>query len=79
MDKASALHALGAALREIRLERSLSQEELANRCDLHRTYIGGIERGERNLSYTALLRVAEGLSVRPEDWVALACGRRPNR
>ena len=40
----------GQAVRKIRLERGISQEELADRCGLHRTYISDIELGKRNLS-----------------------------
>jgi len=44
----------GQAVRAKRLEKQLSQEELAQLCNLHRTYIGGIERGQRNVSLLAL-------------------------
>jgi transcriptional regulator with XRE-family HTH domain len=48
-------------VRRWRLKRSWSQEELADRCSLHRTYIGAIERGERNITVKTLFRVAEAL------------------
>ena len=48
-------------VRQLRLQRSWSQEELADRCNLHRTYIGAIERGERNITVRTLFRVAEAL------------------
>jgi transcriptional regulator with XRE-family HTH domain len=57
--------AFGRAVREQRDAAGISQEELAHRSGMHRTYIGGIERGERNLSYTNLLRLARALGVRP--------------
>lgn len=44
-----------------RTERSWSQEELADRCNLHRTYIGAIERGERNITIKTLFKIAEAL------------------
>jgi DNA-binding XRE family transcriptional regulator len=59
--------ALGQAIRELRVTTGLSQEAFAERCGLHRTYVGGIERGERNLSFANLLRVAHALGVRPSE------------
>jgi len=59
--------ALGQAIRELRLTAGLSQEAFADRCGMHRTYVGGIERGERNVSFANLLRVAGALGVRPSE------------
>jgi transcriptional regulator with XRE-family HTH domain len=56
-----ALDAFGSAVRARRLELGLSQEGLADRSSLHRTYIGGVERGERNISLINLLRLANAL------------------
>ncbi len=58
---------LGLAVREFRLATGMSQEAFADQCGLHRTYVGGIERGERNVSFTNLLRLASGLGVRPSE------------
>lgn len=56
---------LAANVRRERQRLSISQDELAHRCGLHRTYIGGIERGERNITLTSLEKIAAALSVRP--------------
>lgn len=52
----------GQAVRKIRLERGISQEELADRCGLHRTYISDIELGKRNLSLENIERIAISLN-----------------
>lgn len=57
--------ALGDCIRELRHQRGLSQEALALACDLDRTYIGGVERGERNISLINIYRIAAALRVAP--------------
>ena len=52
-------------IRKARIERKLSQEALADLCELHRTYIGSIERGERNVSIDNIERIAFSLKVSP--------------
>lgn len=56
---------VGANLRRFREEQGLSQEAFAEVLGWHRTYIGGLERGERNLSLQAVERIAERLKVEP--------------
>ena len=54
---------VGLAVRALRDEAGLSQEELADRAELDRTYISGIERGRRNPSVRSLQRVSNALGV----------------
>lgn len=58
---------LGKVLREFRLKTGLSQEKLADKASLHRTYIGGIERAERNPSFISLHRILISLDIDWED------------
>jgi transcriptional regulator with XRE-family HTH domain len=55
----------GANIRAYRLERKVSQEALADVLGVHRTYMGGVERGERNLTLRSLERLAERMGVDP--------------
>ncbi len=61
------LRRFGQRVRELREAAGMSQEELAERAGLHRTYIGGIERGERNVGILNVLHLARALRVRPGD------------
>jgi transcriptional regulator with XRE-family HTH domain len=56
--------AVGRAVRDLRAARGMSQEDLAFVTAMHRSYVGGVERGERNPSLIALSRVAAALGVR---------------
>jgi transcriptional regulator with XRE-family HTH domain len=58
---------LGARVRELRQRKKLSQEALADACGLHRTYIGAVERGERNVSLLNIVVIARALGVKPAD------------
>ena len=53
----------GRRVRQLRTEKGWSQEELADRADLHRTYIGSVERGEQNISLANIERLAATLRV----------------
>jgi transcriptional regulator with XRE-family HTH domain len=53
----------GQRVRQIRSQHGWSQEELADQCGLHRTYIGGVERGERNISLLNIAKIATALQV----------------
>lgn len=53
----------GEAVRQTRLAGGLTQEELADRARIDRSYIGGVERGERNPTLTIIEKIAEGLGV----------------
>jgi transcriptional regulator with XRE-family HTH domain len=57
--------AFGRAVRRFRVALGISQESLADLANIHRTYIGGIERGERNPTLTMIHRLAEALKVQP--------------
>jgi len=64
--------ALGDVIRARRTDLALSQELLAEACGLHRTYIGSVERGERNLSLTNIVRIASALGISPSVLLAEA-------
>ena len=61
------LKRFGQKVKSLRLEKGWSQEELAGRADLHRTYIGSIERHERNVSLLNVERIAKALKVNIKD------------
>jgi transcriptional regulator with XRE-family HTH domain len=61
------LEMFGATVRARRQSLGVSQEALADMAGLHRTYIGGIERGERNLTLLNLLKLARALRTRPSS------------
>jgi transcriptional regulator with XRE-family HTH domain len=57
----------GIRICTLRKTLGISQEELASRAGIHRTYLGGVERGERNVGLLNILRISEALEVRPEE------------
>lgn len=64
------LLSFGLAVRAFREAKNISQEDLAATAGLHRTYIGGIERGERNLGLKNIFRIARALGCKPSQLVA---------
>lgn len=62
MNKNHSLTLLGLNVRQLREKSNLTQEALAERCELDSTYISGIERGIRNPSLLSLIRLAKGLN-----------------
>lgn len=64
---ADILELVGKRIRDIRKSKSLSQEQLGEKSGFHFTYIGGLERGERNISLSNLAKIAEALEVDIRD------------
>lgn len=58
---------LGAAIRTARLDKQLSQEALADKANIDRSYIGGVERGEHNVALMNLLKIADALDLKLSD------------
>jgi transcriptional regulator with XRE-family HTH domain len=63
--KADPRASFGKQVRKLRLERGLSQEKLAELANLHRNYVGGVERGERNIAIINIVALARALKVKP--------------
>ena len=69
LDDRRFLGRLGARVREQRLARGLTQAELGEKCELHRTFIGSVERGERNVSILNLRVIARSLRIHPNELI----------
>jgi len=67
-----ALAAFGQAVRAARLEQGISQEALADLAGLDRSYMGGIERGEHNVAFINIQKIADALGMSVADLMALA-------
>lgn len=68
---------LAKNLRRLRNSTGLSQEELADRAGLHRTYVSSIERGERNITLRTVFVLAKALDVEPADLLKIGSDREP--
>jgi transcriptional regulator with XRE-family HTH domain len=64
------LRQIGDRIRERRLARKLTQAGLADKCGLHRTFIGSVERGERNVAILSLRKIAKALRAGPAELLA---------
>lgn len=67
--KKDVLVKFGKQVRRIRLEQNLSQEELADKAGVHRTYIGMIERAEKNITLENIEKIARALKVSPKELI----------
>ena len=61
------MKAFGKKVRELRLHKGISQEKLANIAQLHRNYIGAVERGEQNVSLININKIAKALNIESVD------------
>jgi transcriptional regulator with XRE-family HTH domain len=67
MPKQDLTRILAANIRRLRETQGWSQEDCAEKCGLHRTYIGAVERGERNITIATLERIAAAFEIPPID------------
>jgi len=63
------LREFGARVRRYRLAQGLSQEDLGDKAGLHRTYIGSLERGERNVSLINVVQISRALQIDPGELI----------
>ncbi len=69
------LNLFGENVRKFRRLLNISQEELAHKADLHRTYIGMIERAEKNITLVNIEKIANALEVKIEDLLKFSNGK----
>lgn len=67
MSKEDPRQIFGSHIRNFRRQAGMSQEKLAEVCDLHRTYVGAVERGERNVSLLNIVALAQALNTKPAE------------
>jgi transcriptional regulator with XRE-family HTH domain len=72
VDRGNELTSFGQAVRAVRESCGMSQEQLAASARLHRTYIGGVERGERNIGLQNIFRIARALGCPASRLIAAA-------
>ena len=75
MNRSDILLTFGEVVRSYRKAAELSQEDLADLAEIHRTYIGGIERGERNPTLLMIYRLAEALKISPVQLLEQPVGK----
>jgi transcriptional regulator with XRE-family HTH domain len=63
-NRSEALKKIGGVIKLTRNEKGLTQEEFSNQIDMNRSYLGGIERGERNITLENLLRISTALKLK---------------
>lgn len=66
-DNKKTLLIFGSYLKEVRKIQGLSQEELAEKVGVHRTYVGMIERGEKNITLLNILKISKALNIPPQN------------
>jgi transcriptional regulator with XRE-family HTH domain len=74
LSRAEILKRFGETLREHRQRAGLSQEKLAAKAGIDRTYVGGAERGERNVALVNIVRLAEALDIAPAELLRSVSG-----
>ncbi len=75
MDNREILLKFGNRVRELRKEKNLSQEQLSYKADLHRTYIGMIERAEKNITLLNIEKIANALELSINDLMKFKNGK----
>ena len=73
--KNQVLFAFGKTVKDRRTELGLSQEAFADKAQLHRTYVGSLERGKRNVALINLIQIAQALELTPQQFLAREIGR----
>ena len=67
-EKSPFLQVFGESVRKRRKNLGFSQEAFADHCEIDRSYMGGVERGERNIALLNIMRILEGLDMKPSEF-----------